>query len=64
MEGMFQLCTILKYVDLSNFNTSNVSNMEYMFNKCKKLKEIKGMTNFNTANLKSTFAMFQLCTEL
>jgi surface protein len=59
MEGLFQLCTLLKYVDLSNFDTSNVINMGYMFNKCKKLKEIKGMNHFNTANLKSTFAMFQ-----
>ena len=39
---MFQSCYELKYLDLSNFDTSNVLNMEYIFRDCKKLKEIKG----------------------
>ena len=40
-EGMFQECDELEYLDLSNFDTSNVTNMSYMFNECNKLKQIE-----------------------
>ena len=43
MQGMFQVCSSLKSLDLSNFEVSNVINMKYMFSKCNNLKEIKGM---------------------
>ena len=39
MRIMFQECNELEYLDLSNFNTSNVTNMSWMFNKCNKLKK-------------------------
>ena len=45
---MFLNCTSLGYLDLSNFNTSNVTNMEDMFNGCYKLKKINGINKFNT----------------
>ena len=32
-----------------------------MFNRCKKLKEIKGINNFNTSNVTSMRTMFQEC---
>ena len=41
MKAMFQFCTELEYLDLSTFNTFNVQDMGWMFNKCYKLKEIK-----------------------
>ena len=56
---MFQECLLLEYIDLSNFNTSNVTDMEYMFDKCHKLKEIKGINNFNTYNVFNMSRMFQ-----
>ena len=34
METMFQKCYELDYLDLSNFNTENVTNMSYMFTGC------------------------------
>ena len=34
MGGMFQECKELEYLDLSNFDTSNVTKMNHMFNKC------------------------------
>ena len=40
--AMFSQCNELEYLDLSNWNTSNVTNMEIMFNECYKLKKIKG----------------------
>ena len=36
---MFQECNELEYLDLFNFDTSNVTDMSYMFNKCNKLKK-------------------------
>ena len=38
MKAMFQECNELQYLDLSNFNTSNVSEKEGMFKGCKNLK--------------------------
>ena len=54
-------CTKLEYLDLSNFNTANVMDMENMFSKCRELKEIKGINNFNTGNVKNMLGMFEEC---
>ena len=64
MDYMFQSCIELEYLDLSNINTCNATNMEFMFNQCKKLKEIKGINNFNTSNVITMCAMFNECTEI
>ena len=64
MGGMFQDCNELEHLDLSNFNTSKVTNMICMFCACLKLKEIKGINKFKTNKAKSMKAMFQFCTEL
>ena len=61
---MFQGCHELEYLDLSNFNTSNVTNMEYMFNNCYKLKNIKFSNKFNTIKVTSMERMFEACNEL
>ena len=62
--AMFQFCTEIEKIDLSGFDTSNVTNMSYMFNKCKKLKEIKGLNTFTTKNVKYMEKMFNECSEL
>ena len=64
MSGMFQECNELEYLDLSNFDTSKVNDMGWMFNKCHKLKEIKGINKFNTNQVINMKAMFQECNEL
>ena len=51
----------LKYLDLSNFNTSKVFYMDYVFTNCFKLKEIKGINKFNTNKVTNMSAMFQQC---
>ena len=33
MESMFQECREIEYLDLSNFDTSNVNSMSLMFNR-------------------------------
>ena len=40
------LCNELEYVDLSNWNTENVTNMENMFAQCNKIKYLNLM-NFS-----------------
>ena len=47
---MFQFCLNLKCLDLSNFDTTLVTDMGAMFNGCQRLKEIKGINTFNTVN--------------
>ena len=64
MEGMFQLCNELESLDLSNFDTSNVENMQLMFSQCSKLKEIKGINKFITSKVINMCAMFSLCCEI
>ena len=64
MNGMFQQCKELEYVDLSYFNTSNVIDMENMFNECHKLKEIKGIDQFNTSKVIRMIGIFQKCNEI
>ena len=61
---MFQKCYELEYIDLSSFDTSNVTNMSWMFNQCNKLKEIKGINKFNTNKVSDMNTMFQACYEL
>ena len=50
-------------LDVSNFNTRNVTNMSYMFQLCQKLKIID-VSNFNMAKCKNVASMFILCKEL
>ena len=45
MKGMFGACNELEYLDLSNFNTANVTNMECMFCECNNLKYLN-LLNF------------------
>ena len=43
MNELLKECKELEYIDLSNFNTPNIINMEGIFNGCCKLKEIIGL---------------------
>ena len=61
---MFQLCEQLEYLDLSNFNSSNVTDMNCMFNECQKLKQIIGINEFNTSKVTNMCGMFALCEQL
>ena len=60
MSYMFSGCNSLEYLDLTNFDTSNVEYMEGMFCGCLQLKEIKGINNFNTSQIKNMSYMFFL----
>ena len=65
MYGFFGECNNnIISLDLSNFNTDQVTNMAFMFNKCHKLKEINGINNFNTGKVTAMNLMFNECYEL
>ena len=60
---LFCDCESLIKIDLSNFNTQKVSNMEGMFYGCKSLTTID-LSNFNTQNVKDMSDMFYGCKSL
>ena len=62
MFGMFCGCSSLKELNLSNFNTNNVTNMFVMFLDCSSLKELN-LSNFNTNNVTNMSGMFSGCSE-
>ena len=45
MKNLFNECYQLESLDLTNFKTSNITDLTLMFNKCNNLKEIKGNNN-------------------
>ena len=70
MSSMFRNCTKLESLDLSSFNTSNVTNMSYLFggrlinnNQTKmKLSNID-ISSFDTSNVEDMSYMFFNCNE-
>ena len=63
MDNMFEGCNKLINLDLSPFNTENVTNMAKMFDSCYNLKKIN-LKSFNNKNLKRMDFMFQGCLNL
>ena len=60
---MFAKCIYLINLDLSNFNTENVTNMNGMFYGCENLKNID-LSNFNTENVIDMGSLFDGCKNL
>ena len=60
---MFYECNKLSSLDLSNFNTANVTNMEEMFYSCQNLSSLD-LSNFNTANVTDMSGIFRYCNKL
>jgi surface protein len=57
---MFYECSALKELNLSNFNTNNVTNINHMFNKCSSLKEFN-CANFNAKKIININEIFRGC---
>ena len=60
---MFYGCSNLTNIDLSSFNTKNVTDMSWMFSGCSNLTNID-LSSFNTENVTNMFYMFDLCYNL
>ena len=63
MSYMFTGCSALLSLDVTNFNTANVTNMSTMFYNCSKLTSLY-LTNFNTEKVTSMEGMFSRCKAL
>lgn len=62
-QSMFQSCENLGSIDLSNFETTNVSNMEYMFFYCYKITSLD-VSMFDTSKVTTMTGMFAQCNLL
>ena len=58
MEGMFSWCTSLKKLDLSTFDTSNVTNLNSMFYYSTGIEEITFSEKWNTSKVTNMAWMF------
>ena len=63
MSGMFDGCSGLTSLDLSNFKTDNVTSMSNMFDGCSGLTSLD-VSNFKTDNVTSMETMFAGCSGL
>lgn len=63
MRDMFGNCTNLRKINLSSFNTTNVTDMWHMFCGCNNLS-ILDLSNFDTSNVTNTNHMFAYCYAL
>ena len=62
MSWMFCFCLSLKELNLSNFNTNNVTDMNFMFSGCPLLNELN-LSNFNTNNVTNMSGMLSKCSD-
>ena len=63
MSGMFDVCSSLQSLDLTGWNTANVTNMSGMFDGCSSLQSLD-LTGWNTANVTNMSGMFYGCSGL
>ena len=63
MECMFCCCSNITKIDLTNFDSSEVSKIISIFVNCTSLIEIN-LSNFNTSKLNSMRYMFTNCSKL
>ena len=61
--GLFYYCNKIKTIDLSAFDTKNVTDMSYMFYECNDLTKID-LSSFDTKNVTNIEGMFYGCNKL
>ncbi|MBO7508584.1 MAG: BspA family leucine-rich repeat surface protein, partial [Clostridia bacterium] len=61
--GLFYYCSNVETVVFNNFDTSNCTDMSYMFSNCNKLTTV-GMTNLDTSNVTNFRSIFWECRAL
>ena len=59
--NMFMDCYLLETLDLSNWDTSKVVDMNYMFRSCHNLRTIEGIEDWDTSKVVDMTSMFENC---
>ena len=62
-KGIFQR-TKFEYIDISNWDVSNIEDMYYMFFYCINLKSVGDLSNWDVSNVKCMNYMFYDCPQL
>ena len=62
-EGIFEY-TKFKYIDISYWNVSNVTNMSFIFYMCKELESVGDLSSWDVSNVTDMYSMFDRCKEL
>ena len=60
-KGIFER-TDFKYIDISDWDVSNATNMSYMFYMCKELKSVGNISGWDVSNVTDMSSMFYGCT--
>ena len=55
--------TKFEYIDISDWDVSNVEDLSIMFSRCEQLKSVGNLSNWNVSNVKNVNCMFGGCTE-
>ena len=63
MSNMFENCDNLTSLDVTNWDTSNITNMSSMFDYCNSLTTLD-VSNFDTSNVTDMSNMFYNCNSL
>ena len=61
--GMFEY-TRFKYIDISDWDVSNIKSMRGMFYLCKKLKSVGDLSKWDVSKVESMISMFDHCKTL
>ena len=64
MSYMFSNCENLTYINSSNWNTSNVTEMIWLFVRCNSLRTVEGINNWDTKKVTNMDSVFSECRSL
>ena len=62
-KGIFER-TYFKYIDISDWDVSNIKSMKCMFYMCKELKSVGDLSNWDVSSVMSMLGMFSYCSKL
>ena len=64
MSSIFNGCSLKELPDISQWNTSNVIDMSYMFNNCNNIVKLPDISKWDTQNVVYMNNMFCGCSNI
>ena len=62
-KGIFEN-TYFKYIDISNWDVSNIKSMRHMFYECDELKSVGDLSDWDVSEVTNMSSMFLACEQL